>query len=110
MDAIKEVVEFIPREEWEKRVLELQAQQPKIDPNALDRAVNPYTRKDIIDAYVKVFELMGGVLGMAVWGMENKSEFYRLHARLLPSGNSAALGEDNTIVIQHVLPKTALDG
>lgn len=106
----REVVEFIPRDEWERRLAELSAAQPVIDPLALDRAVQEYTRKDIIDDFRSVFDLCGGRLGMAVWAMSNKSEFYRLYSRLLPSGASQALGEDNVLVIKHVLPRTSLDG
>lgn len=33
---------------------------------------------------VAVFDKIGGIDAMAVWAMENQSEFYKLYARLLP--------------------------
>lgn len=34
---------------------------------------------------LEVFELLGGVDGMVKWAKRNKTEFYRLYARLIPT-------------------------
>ena len=36
------------------------------------------------DAVLQVFELMGGVPAYKKWAAENPTEFYRIHAKLLP--------------------------
>ena len=104
------VVEFIPRETWEQRLLAQQAAIPKPSQSSLLSALLPeYTRKDIIDDYRWVFEQIGGRPAFALWALANPNEFYRLYSRLLPSGNSESLGESNTLTIEHILPRTDLD-
>lgn len=34
---------------------------------------------------IEVFELLGGIEGMVEWAKCNKTEFYRLYARLIPT-------------------------
>lgn len=36
------------------------------------------------DNIAAVFNRLGGTAGMAAWAEENKTEFYRLYARLIP--------------------------
>lgn len=68
-----------------------------------------FTRKDVVTGFQRAYKMMGGELGLANWGMHNKTAFYKLYAKLLPSQASSALGESNELVIKHVLPRTALD-
>lgn len=40
--------------------------------------------KSVKDAILKVYAMVGGDAGLAQWAMENRTEFYKLYARLLP--------------------------
>ena len=70
---------------------------------------NEFTRKDVVRAFTSAFELIGGVPRLALWAHTDPTTFYKLYARLLPSQASSALGESNTLVIKHVLPRGPLD-
>lgn len=51
--------------------------RPKGAPNRLSSIV----KQNIID----VFDLIGGTEGMVKWAKRNKTQFYKLYARLLPT-------------------------
>lgn len=68
-----------------------------------------FSRKDVVEAFQRTFELMGGVPRMTLWAMSNPTEFYKLYGRLLPSQASSALGESNELVLKMVIPATSLD-
>lgn len=68
-----------------------------------------FTRKDVVQAFQQAFELIGGPIGLAAWASQNRSQFYKLYAKLLPSQASSALGETTEVVVKHVLPRTELD-
>lgn len=36
------------------------------------------------DNVIATFERLGGIDGLVAWGEENRTEFYRLYAKLLP--------------------------
>ena len=36
------------------------------------------------EAYQRAFEGLGGVESLIAWGLENRSQFYTIHARLIP--------------------------
>ena len=67
------------------------------------------SRKQVVNAFMNAFELIGGTPRLALWANDNPSDFYKLYARLLPSQASQALGESNELVIKHVLPRGPLD-
>lgn len=48
---------------------------------------------------VAVFDRIGGVDGMVEWANENKTEFYRLYGKLMPTEVEGP-GEDGEIVIK----------
>lgn len=50
--------------------------RPKGMPNKLTRAAK--------EAFGLAFERLGGVKALTEWGRENRSEFYKLYARLIP--------------------------
>ena len=68
-----------------------------------------FTRKDVVNAFINAFELIGGTPRLALWAHQNETDFYKLYSRLLPSQASTALGEANEIVIKHILPRGPLD-
>ena len=67
------------------------------------------SRKQVVNAFMNAFELIGGTPRLALWAHDNPKEFYKLYSRLLPSQASSALGESNEMIIRHVLPRTGLD-
>ena len=66
------------------------------------------SRKRVMQAFQDSFELIGGVPRLALWAHEHPGEFYRLYARLMPS-QATSLVQNNTTVIKHVIPPSALD-
>ena len=66
------------------------------------------SRKRVMQAFQDSFELIGGVPRLAAWAHEHPGEFYRLCSRLMPS-QAASLVQNNTMVIKHVIPPSALD-
>lgn len=44
-----------------------------------------------------VFEMLGGAKGFAEWASENKTEFYRHYAKLIPSSNELS-GPDGSAI------------
>ena len=100
------VVEFIPREQWEKQ-FEVEANKP--DGVKLSKELN---RRRVVAAYMDAFELIGGTEALVAWATmsnENMTNFYKLHARLLPSQAVELDDSAQKKYFGHVLPKTALD-
>ena len=42
------------------------------------------TSANVRDSILKVFDLIGGDAAFADWARENKTEFYKIHAKLIP--------------------------
>jgi len=100
------IVEFIPREQWEK-TMAVEANKP--DGKPLRKEMN---RKRVVMAVMDVYELMGGEMGMLEWAQEsneNKTNFYKIWSRLLPSQAIEIDDGSKKIYIGHVNPRTALD-
>ena len=57
--------------------------RPKGTPNKIGAQVK--------ENVVAVFTRLGGTAGMAAWAERNKSEFYRLYARLIPTESVAEI-------------------
>lgn len=105
-DKPSNIVEFIPREEWEKQ-LSATANSGGLDrPISLPRELN---RRRVVSAFMDAFELLGGTPKLVLWAEENYTDFIKLYARLLPSQASQGLSEDPEKIIKHVLPRSALD-
>jgi len=100
------IVEFIPREQWEK-TMQVEANKP--DGKPLRKELN---RRRVVSAVMDVYELMGGEMGMLEWAQEsneNKTNFYKIWSRLLPSQAVELDDEAKKTYIGHVLTRTALD-
>lgn len=50
----------------------------------------------ILDA----FKELGGLKGFVEWGKDNRTEFYKIYAKLLPAEMKSAIDADPSIVIQ----------
>lgn len=74
----------------------------------MSKAADGLNRQDVVSAFHRAFEMIGGVSRMALWASQNEDEFYRLYARLLPSA-TVNIGVQNAPVIIHALRPTALD-
>ena len=103
------VVEFIPKDEYERQMEETFHQMSNLTTNLSIPRNSKVSRKQVVQAFQDAFELVGGTPRLAVWANENPTDFYKLYARLLPSQASEALGESNEIIVKHVLPRTDLD-
>ena len=68
-----------------------------------------FSRKDVVNAFQAAFELIGGVPRLAIWADTNQTEFYKLYGKLIPSGNSSALGETNKIDVLLSVGRSPLD-
>lgn len=55
-------------------------------PNKLTRAAR--------EVYEEAFEKLGGVPALVKWAKDNLSDFYKLHARLIPTDVNAKIGLD----------------
>ena len=102
----KEVVEFIPAEEFDARMNATSEAYEDGKVTVIPRAVS---RKEVAQNFAEAFQQIGGVMRLTQWADQNESEFFRLYSRLLPSQASSALGETNEITIRHVLPRSTLD-
>jgi hypothetical protein len=51
--------------------------RPKGSPNKLTRAAK--------EAFGLAFEKLGGIKALTEWGEDNRTEFYKLYARLIPT-------------------------
>ena len=59
--------------------------------------------KSAREAYALAFEGIGGVPAFTVWAQENQTEFYKLHARLIPVEHVGEGGEGPiATIVKHV--------
>jgi hypothetical protein len=65
-------------------------------------------REKIARAYDDAFELIGGVPRLALWAHEDPKEFYKLHAKLIPTEQKNQF--DGTIRVIGFVQPTELDG
>lgn len=78
-------------------------------PEGLRLRPKNFTRKQIAEAFVNAFEMIGGVPRLAVWADKNQDKFYPILAKLLPSASSDEVAEGEKIFRMAVPPK-AIDG
>jgi len=104
---MKQEVQVLTQQEYEA----LAEQEMDQTFQALAQRTRPYPvprsvgRKNVERAFHTAFELIGGVPRFALWADQNPTEFYKLHARMLPQQvDSNVQG-----ALQLVLPRTALD-
>jgi len=111
-----EVVKFYTEEQYAEVLRENQrilAGSPEFEAMATAHARTvvrqDFSRKEVVKAFQRAFDLIGGIPRLALWAHENPTEFFKLYARLLPSQASPALGEANEMTVIHVIPKSSLD-
>lgn len=107
------VQQFLTEEEY-AQILRVRQAELAGDPTFAAIASAPstpkeFSRKEVVRAFQRAFELIGGVPRMAIWADANPTEFYKLYARMLPSQASSALGESNEMVVRHVIARSPLD-
>lgn len=61
------------------------------------------TTKSAREAFALAFDRLGGAENLAVWALDNQTEFYKLYARLIPQEHVGA-GGDGPIatVVKHI--------
>ena len=109
---IPENVLFIPATEWEafsNEQAEENIVQAMSDPRALSVSKSNFSRADVVNAFQQAFEAVGGTTRLALYAHTHYPDFVKLYSRLLPSQASSALGESNKLIIEHRLPRSALD-
>lgn len=110
MSEDSKIVEFIPRNEWEKKFA---VEAEKVGPDTPMRLPKEMNRRRVVSAFMDAFELMGGTNALVDWAQrsnENQTNFYKLYSRLLPSQANELSSEETKTYLGHVLPKTSLDG
>jgi hypothetical protein len=105
---MSDVVEFIPRAEWEEKLSALAKSGNGTSHLPVPRSKAP-SRQDVVNAFFSAFEIIGGVQRLAVWGNDNPSDFFKLYARLLPTAAQTQMEHSGEITIKHVLPRGPLD-
>ncbi len=102
------IVQFVTRDEYEamnRTLTDAANSVPKVE-----RVVKKeFDRREVVNAFNDAFELIGGVSRLAVWALENQTEFYKLYAKLLPSGTQVDVNASGEVVFKHVLPPSKLD-
>ncbi len=66
-------------------------------------------RKQVVNAFMDAFEMIGGVPRLSHWADQHPSAFYKLYARLLPTTAQSQIEHSGDIRILHVIPKGPLD-
>ncbi len=119
----KPIVEFLPhgkileedeennvvtlhREPWEETLSDLaEANTKRITiPRSPD-----LKRKQVVNAFLDAFQLIGGTPRLAIWADENPTEFYRIYSRLIPQQSKQETEQSGGLTIRHVLPRGVLD-
>lgn len=77
-------------------------------PRGISRSQNGFSRQDVINAFARAFEMIGGVQRMALWANQNPDKFYPLYSKLLPS-TAIQIGDNNDVTIIHAIPQSPLD-
>ena len=75
---------------------------------AVTRKRDGFTRQEVVNAFARAFEMIGGVERMALWANQNPDKFYVLYSKLLPS-TAINIGQAGLVVIQHSIAPTPLD-
>ena len=95
----------IERPQWEVTLTELANNKAQRVTVPRQRDVK---RKQVVNAFMDAFQLIGGVPRLAIWADENPTEFYRLYSKLMPKEEHKDTSGDLTI--RHILPRGPLDG
>lgn len=79
------------------------------DGGVVSKPKGEFSRRKVVENVQDAFDLIGGTPRLAIWADENPTDFFRMYAKLLPSGNSSALGESNKLEIVMKIARSALD-
>jgi hypothetical protein len=85
-----------------------QAQRRDPVPGNLSKKKDGFSRQDVVNAFQRTFEMIGGVPRMALWANANPDKFYPLYARLMPS-TAIQIGDNARVQIVHAIGPTELD-
>ncbi len=66
-------------------------------------------RKQVVNAFMDAFEMIGGVPRLSHWADQHPSAFYKLYARLLPTTAQSQIEHSGELLIRHVIPRGPLD-
>lgn len=91
-----------------EEALDIALTQRQID-RASGRKMKRPTRKEVEDAFIETFELVGGVPRLAIWASKesNYGEFLKLYARLIPKEVSEEAGQ--IFIYESNVPPSALN-
>lgn len=67
-----------------------------------------FNRAQVVSAFARAFEMIGGVQRMALWANANPDKFYPLYSKLLPS-TAIQIGDNANVTIIHSIERTPLD-
>lgn len=104
------VVGYLPMDTPEDNTYEiLEAVTDRKHPlPAVTRKRDGFTRQEVVNAFARAFEMIGGVQRMALWANQNPDKFYPLYSKLLPS-TAINIGNAGTVIIEHAIAPTPLD-
>ena len=77
-------------------------------PSRFTKKDDGFTRSQVVDAFQRAFDMIGGVERLTLWAHENPGDFFRLYAKLLPA-TTVSFGSTGTLIIEHTIAKGALD-
>lgn len=91
-----------------EEALDIALTQRQID-RASGRKMKRPTRKEVEEAFIETFELVGGVPRLAIWASKesNYGEFLKLYARLIPKEVAEEAGQ--TFIYESNVPPSALN-
>lgn len=89
-------------------IIESRASRPDPAPAGLTRKHDGFTRQDVVLAYARAFQMIGGVPRLALWANANPDKFFPLFAKFQPS-TTIVVGDNSKVEILHAIPRTDLD-
>lgn len=91
-----------------EEALDIALTQRQID-RASGRKMKRPTRKEVEEAFIETFELVGGIPRLAIWASKesNYGEFLKLYARLIPKEVSEEAGQ--VFIYESNVPPSALN-
>ena len=88
-------------------VLAKEADTPRQLPK-FETVKDGFSRNDVVQAFARAFEMIGGVQRFALWANEHPTEFYKLHSKLLPA-TTVNIGQAAQVHIVHSIERSPLD-
>jgi|SRR3990172_8449200 len=95
-------------DDYDKKAYEIVASHAEKELPQLKRSRDGFSRNDVVNAFARAFEMIGGVQRLAIWADANPDKFYPLYSRLLPAA-TIQIGNAKQVNIVHSLAPTNLD-